>query len=367
MVDLNVTAEGEPATFLTFWLSRFVLPHGKEVISLETFVMAGLDGFWATNFLGPTALGYIYHGLRKAASHPDHPGKANTIFRIHYVIGWLAELFPFLYHRRPNSDCSGDFLALVYYAGLLGSKLSLPQARHVFRDGRYLSLSASSYCEDSCNGRDVVDMGLPGGDFKFLLTLRQQRNVMYLTQPYADLQRRDTGVKFYVPPSYYEGATVTPKRNLHYHPLKKEKPRGLLASRAQLSSKIEEILGVVETTVKIEDLVDINPAKVLSDQDLTYSSEIAHIENQLNSLSSKASKLKVKEQEVLREDKRIYKIREDLTIQQQGKLKSSLGLKKKEAEQVKADLAKVGFSKLQDLEKEKNHLKSLISSGSNKT
>ncbi|KAJ8430069.1 hypothetical protein Cgig2_028781 [Carnegiea gigantea] len=163
---------------------------------------------------------------------------------------------------------------------------------------------------------------------------------MDLAQANADLQRRDTRAKFYVPPSYYEG----------------------------LSSKIEEIFGVVEMAVKIEDLVDIDRVKALSDQNLTCSSEITLIEDQLNNLSSEASKLKVKEQEVLSEEKRIRKMREDLNIQQQilleaeGKLKSSLDLQKKKAELVKADLAEEGFSKLQDLEKEKNHLKSLIGS-----
>ena len=98
--------------------------------------------------------------------------------------------------------------------------------------------------------------------------------------------------------------------------------------------------------------MDIDWVKVFSDQDLTCSFEIAHIEDQLNNLSNKASKLKVKDQEVLREDERIHKMREHLTIQLQvllkaeGKLKSSLDLKKKEAEQVKADLAEARFSKL---------------------
>jgi len=61
-------------------------------------------------------------------------------------------------------------------------------------------------------------------------------------------------------------------------------------------------------------------------------------------------------------------MQEDLTIQQQGlieaesKLKSSLYLKKRETKQVKADLVEAGFSKLQDVEKEKNHPNSLISS-----
>ncbi|KAJ8433130.1 hypothetical protein Cgig2_004868 [Carnegiea gigantea] len=204
---------------------------------------------------------------------------------------------------------------------------------------------------------------------------------MNLAQAHADLRRWDIGAKFYVPPSYYEGEDWV--RESIFKGIEvvidiifnHGSARELLASRVRvfqslsalrsmidiynlstieicwLSSKIEEIFGVVETVVKIEDLVDIDRVKALSDQDLTGSSEITHIEDQLNNLSSEASKLKVKEQEVLREDKRI-----------QGKLKSSLDLKKKKAKQVKVDLAEAGFSKLQDLEKEKNHLKSLIGS-----
>ena len=70
----------------------------------------------------------------------------------------------------------------------------------------------------------------------------------------------------------------------------------------------------------------------------------------------------------MKEEERIRKMREDLTVQQynlieaEGKLKSSLDLRKKEAEQVKADLIGAGFSKLQDLEKAKDHLKDLIGS-----
>ena len=41
-------------------------------------------------------------------------------------------------------------------------------------------------------------------------------------------------------------------------------------------------------------------------------------------------------------------------------LKSSLDLRKQEAEQVKADLIEARFFKLQDLEKEKDRLKNLI-------
>ncbi|KAJ8445919.1 LOW QUALITY PROTEIN: hypothetical protein Cgig2_009848 [Carnegiea gigantea] len=309
MADLNVTAEGELAVFLAFWLSCFVLSHGSH--KARNICNGCIDGFWAMNFFGPNA------------SDPDHPGKANIIFPSHYVIGWLAELFPSLYHHCPDSNCPGDFPTLIYYARLLGSKLSLPQAKHILRAGRYLSLRAGSYREDSRNGG-----------------LRQQRNIMDLVQAHADLQRRDTGAKFYVPPSYYKGlwVTVVPRKNLRYYPLKKEKPRDLLASRARvsqslsilhstidiyklstmeicwLSSKIDEIFSIIESAVKIEELVDVDRVKGLFDQDLTCSSEIAHIKDQLNNLSSKVSKLKVKEQEVLREEEWIRKMQEDLTI-----------------------------------------------------
>jgi len=45
------------------------------------------------------------------------------------------------------------------------------------------------------------------------------------------------------------------------------------------SSKIEAIFGLVDTAVKIEELVDVDRVKALSDQDLTCYSEIAHIED----------------------------------------------------------------------------------------
>ncbi|KAJ8426541.1 hypothetical protein Cgig2_002061 [Carnegiea gigantea] len=172
MTDLNIIAEGEIAAFLAFWLSRFILPHDKEIIRPEEFVMAALMASGQRVSLAPTVLDYIYHGIEDAISNPDYPGKANTIFHIHYVIGWLAELFPCLYRHRPDSDCPDDFPTLVCYVGLLGNKLSLLHARHIFRDGRYLSFRASSYHEDSRNGRDVIDMGLPEEDSKFLLSIR---------------------------------------------------------------------------------------------------------------------------------------------------------------------------------------------------
>ncbi|KAJ8422775.1 hypothetical protein Cgig2_014323 [Carnegiea gigantea] len=169
MADLNVTAEGELAAFLSFWLSRFVLLHGE------------------------------------AASDPDHPGKANAIFRCHCVIG------------------------AVEISGVTGNSCTKEKP----------SISSSEKGKSKVSGEICW-----------------------------------------------------------------------------LSSNIEEIFGVVEATVKIEELVDVDRVKALFDHDLTCSSEIADIEDQLNNLFSKATKLKVKEQEVLKKEERIRKMREDLTIQQ---------------------------------------------------
>ena len=51
------------------------------------------------------------------------------------------------------------------------------------------------------------DQGIPSNRLGFIRALRQAttRNIMDLAQAHANLQRRDTGAKFYVPPSYYEG------------------------------------------------------------------------------------------------------------------------------------------------------------------
>ncbi|KAJ8430067.1 hypothetical protein Cgig2_028779 [Carnegiea gigantea] len=235
--------------------------------------------------------------------------------------------------------------------------------------------------------RDIYEEFLPQNKD---LSPSTAKDVMDPAQAHADLQRRDTGAKFYVPPSYYEGETLdqqdartrkigiplpeaptvaiehsnlvvtaiilvsemsddlveaVPIQSIPaslaslFCNLKEDwvresilkgveviidiisghgSARELIASRARvfqslsalrsiidiynlntieicwLSSKIEEIFGVVKTVVKIEDLVDIDRVKALSNQDLTCSSEITHIEDQLNNLSSEALKLKVR-------------------------------------------------------------------------
>ncbi|KAJ8438237.1 hypothetical protein Cgig2_003626 [Carnegiea gigantea] len=147
---------------------------------------------------------------------------------------------------------------------------------------------------------------------------------MDLAQAHADLQRRDTGVKFYLVEHEFSQSLSALKSMIDIYKLN-------IIEICWLSSNIEEIIGIVETAANIKELVDVDHVTALSEQDLTCSSKIAHIEGQLNNLSNEVSKVQVKD-----------------LIEVESKLKSSLDLKKRETKQ--------------DLEKEKDHLKILIGS-----
>ena len=157
---------------MVFWLSRFARPYRSEVIRPETFVMASLMAKGKRISLAPTVLGNIYHGLGQVASHPDHPGRANRCFPIHYGVGWLAEMFPALYSQRPDSECPADYPVLMRYAGMSAKRYKLAQARSVFRNWQSISFRASAFCEQSPKGRDLVDMKVSDEDLKFLLSIR---------------------------------------------------------------------------------------------------------------------------------------------------------------------------------------------------
>ncbi|KAJ8423786.1 LOW QUALITY PROTEIN: hypothetical protein Cgig2_023108 [Carnegiea gigantea] len=231
---LKVTREGELAAFIAFWLSHL------GCYTTVDFRDGCITSKGQRLSLLPAVLGYIYHGLRQAASHPDHPVDAGATLPIHYVI---AELFPRLYSHRPDHKCLKEYPT-----------------------------------------RGLAEILLIWGC-----------RVMIFSISYS------------------------------------------LSSICWLSSKIEEIFGIVESVAQIEESVDID-------------------RGQLDNLSNEASNMRLKEQEILKEEERINKIREDLTRA------ISLDLKKKEAEQVKADLAEARFPKLQDLDKEKDYLKNLIGS-----
>ncbi|KAJ8422646.1 LOW QUALITY PROTEIN: hypothetical protein Cgig2_030325 [Carnegiea gigantea] len=137
MENLNVTAEVESLCF-TLWQGSY---------KTRNLCNGCANGFWAMNFFGSDSSGLYIPCLRRG-----------------------AELFSHLYRCLFDSNYCSDFSSLVCYAGFLGSKLSLPLARHIFWDVRYVSLRASSYREDSHN--NVIDMGLPNGDLKFLLSIQ---------------------------------------------------------------------------------------------------------------------------------------------------------------------------------------------------
>ncbi|KAJ8449170.1 hypothetical protein Cgig2_027172 [Carnegiea gigantea] len=118
LLALNITTIGELAAFLAFWLSHFVLPYQSEVIRPETFVMASSMASGQKISLASMVLGYIYHGLEQVTSHPVHPGQANPSLPIHYVVGWLAELFLTLCSRRSDSECPIDYPVLIRNAGM---------------------------------------------------------------------------------------------------------------------------------------------------------------------------------------------------------------------------------------------------------
>ncbi|KAJ8427650.1 hypothetical protein Cgig2_010663 [Carnegiea gigantea] len=137
------------------------------------------------------------------------------------------------------------------------------------------------------------DQGVPSNRLSFIRALRQRQSIMDLVQVYADFQRRDIGVKNLLACKARVSQSLSALRYII------DIYRLSIIEIYWVSSKIEEIFGVVETAAKIEELV--------------------------------------KEQEILREDEQVRKMQEDFTIQQQNlieesKLKSSLDLKKREAE-----------------------------------
>ncbi|KAJ8422655.1 hypothetical protein Cgig2_029099 [Carnegiea gigantea] len=241
MTTSNVTREGELAAFIAFWLSHFILPHGRDTVRSETCLMATLLAKGHRFFLAPMVLGYIYH-----MSHPGHLGEARATLPIHYSV----ELFLCLCSHCPDRKCPKEYPVLIRYAGYTHATLSLSQTRHVVRGVQFAYLWAS----------------------------------IFLT-----------------------------------------------------TCELAEILLIWGCPMMIFDF--------------TCSFKIVHIDSQLDNLSNESSKLRLKEQKILKEEERICKIQEDLTVQQRRK-----------AKQVKVDLAGAGFSKLQDLEKEKDHPKNLIGS-----
>ncbi|KAJ8441660.1 hypothetical protein Cgig2_019047 [Carnegiea gigantea] len=163
--------------------------------------------------------------------------------------------------------------------------------RSISRNGRSISFRASAFWKQSPKGRDYVDMKLSDEDFKFLLSIRSFELPVRIG---SELLTE----------SYY------PNRFAYQFGF----------------DQVEEAFNVAEIVAKIEGLVDIQRLHLLSSQDSAYTSEIAHMEDNLKELSSDTLELECKEKEILKEKERLR------------------------------------VAKLQDLEKEKNQLNHLVNS-----
>ncbi|KAG5553122.1 hypothetical protein RHGRI_011102 [Rhododendron griersonianum] len=81
------------ATFLSCWLSVFVLPNGKaNLIRPTVFKVASMMARRSTFSLAVLVLASIYHGLKQISSSPT-PSQCHAILPIHYINGWLGNYF----------------------------------------------------------------------------------------------------------------------------------------------------------------------------------------------------------------------------------------------------------------------------------
>ena len=84
-----------------------------------------------------------------------------------------------------------------------------------------------------------------------------------------------------------------------------------------VTSKVEEAFNAAKIIAKTEELVAIKRLCLLSSQDSTYTSEIAHRKDNLKELFSETLELELKEKKILKEEEQNYKMRKDLMDQKQ--------------------------------------------------
>lgn len=246
---LMISKKGELAAFLAYWLSRFVLPSRNSNLRPDTFYMACLMAEGVKVSLAPTVLGYIYHGLGLAVTDPKGPGDSRACFPIHYVVGWLGEYFPCLYKCRADSELPPSYPHLARYAGVEAVELDISSARRVFRTNVSVIYRPSPFIEqngcflaDDSNlsseqfemlvcmrssllpvrvGHDLLlepyypnrfarqfgfDQGVPSNKLNFGLVKRERCCIEDLANAQHVLLQTDTGTRFYIPRSTYNGA-----------------------------------------------------------------------------------------------------------------------------------------------------------------
>lgn len=245
---LDISKEVELAAFLGFWLSRFVFPSPSSRIRPETFYMACLMARGNRVSLAPSVLGNIYHGLGEIVSDPRAPNESQGCLPVHYVIGWLGEHFTCFYRRRIASDFPANYPHLARYAGVDSESLDITSARIAFRTdesadyrptpflerkGCFLlddkSLSEKRFEFLVCTRSALLpvrmgdalwlepyypnrfarqfgfDQGVPSNNLLFSIEKRRQCCIEDLARAQRIFLRADTGSRFYIPRSTYNG------------------------------------------------------------------------------------------------------------------------------------------------------------------
>lgn len=248
-VASDITKEVELAAFLAFWLSRFVLPSPSSRIRPETFYMACLMARGNRVSLAPTVLGCIYHGLGELVTGPRAPSVSQGCLPVHYVIGWLGEHFTCFYRRRVASDFPANYPYLARYAGVDGEYLDITSARVAFRTAESIDYRPAPFIEEKGSfflddqslsekrfeflasirssllpvrmGSELwlepyypnrfarqfgFDQGTPSNKLLFAVEKRKQCCIEDLARAQRALLMAETGSRFYIPRSTYNGA-----------------------------------------------------------------------------------------------------------------------------------------------------------------
>ncbi|KAH7862077.1 hypothetical protein Vadar_034487 [Vaccinium darrowii] len=170
-MPLNISKLGILSAFLALWLSRFLMPYKGPIVRPETFGMASLLAHGTRVSLAPAVLGFMYHRFGDISQSSRRPGQANLLFPFYFLIGWLGEHFPALYHKRKPSEFPESYPLLARYSGILAQPQSILQARLILRADQYVRYYPNPMVEHK-ESQCLDDGTLPIDQLEFLLSIR---------------------------------------------------------------------------------------------------------------------------------------------------------------------------------------------------
>lgn len=95
----------------------------------------------------------------------------NLLFPYHFLIGWLGEHFPALYHKRRPSEFSESSPLLARYSSIFAQSQNISQARLIFRADQYERYYPNPLVENK-ELQCLDDETLPIDQLEFLLSIR---------------------------------------------------------------------------------------------------------------------------------------------------------------------------------------------------